>query len=89
MDVNLSSDEPVSKGGFNLLDMLPDDMIGACFFSGYLTQFEVVVGPSCVSNRMRRVAQHTVKALDLSKRNLSTDDIGSIVSRFANLSVRF
>jgi hypothetical protein len=66
---------------------LSDDIIGICFFSGFVDSLETI-RLSRVSKRFRSIASKQVKHLDLrSCTTLDKKKIQNIVSRFQNLMV--
>ena len=81
--------QPKSLSTLQTLDVLPDCIIGACFFEGYLDTMEIITSISLVSQRMRQIGRETVKSLDLRKcPKLRPDDLKILVNTFYNLTVR-
>lgn len=69
-------------------DVLCDDALGRCLFSGFLNSFETAQ-LSSISKRFRKIASHQVNRLDLSRcPHLKVEDLTMIVRRFPNLKVR-
>jgi len=77
---------------FPILDaMLSDDLVGNCFFSGYLDTFETV-RLTAVCKRFQAVSRQSVRQLDLhglsEAGGLNPSLIARLVSRFPCLEVR-
>ena len=85
-----NSQQQQAVSTFQILDVLPECMIGACFFEGYLDSMEIITSLSLVSKGMRQIGRETVKSLDLRKcTKLCPDDLKTLVNTFYNLTVRF
>jgi hypothetical protein len=77
----------VAKGVVFPLKKLSDDILGMCMFSGYLDSAEMA-RLTRVSRRIRSIARHRVKQLDLrSCMQLHKTHIRSLVSHYQNLEV--
>jgi hypothetical protein len=71
---------------FPVQDLL-DDIVGTCFFSGFLDSIEII-RLSRVSKRFRSIASQQVQHLDLRGcTKLDKNRIQNMVSRFPNLTV--
>lgn len=69
------------------IEMLPDEVLGQAFCSGFVNSIEIIKNVTMVSKRTRQVANKSVKMLDLrALPNLEASDVASIVSRHGNLS---
>lgn len=71
----------------NPLDMLPDEVVGQCFFSGFVNSIDIIQNVTMVSKRTRQVANKSVKMLDLrALPKLEASNVASIVARHGNVS---
>lgn len=69
------------------IEMLPDEVLGKCFFSGFVNSMDIIANMTYVSKRTTEVARKSVKMLDLrALPQLTAADIQTIVRRHANLS---
>ena len=73
----------------NLVEILPDDVVGAIFFGGYVDSLEVLNNTSCLSKGAMKLAETQVKMLDLRKcSKLKSAKLSFLVNRFPQLEVR-
>lgn len=71
----------------NPLEILPDDVLGNVFFSGYVNSIDILTNVSLVCKKFRQIAHSSVKLLDLrALPKLEASDVASIVARHGNLS---
>jgi hypothetical protein len=71
----------------NHLEMLPDEVIGKIFFSGFVNSIDIITNVTMVSKRTRRVANKSVKMLDLrALPKLEASHVAAIVSRHGHVS---
>lgn len=69
------------------IEMLPDEVLGKCFFSGFVNSMDIITSVTYVSKRTTEVAHKSVKMLDLrALPKLTAADIQTFVRRHANLS---
>jgi hypothetical protein len=71
----------------NPLEMLPDEVLGKCFFSGFVNSIDIITNVTMVSKRTRQVANKSVKMLDLrALPKLEAHHVAAIVARHGNVS---
>ena len=76
--------------GENIVKALPDDILGAIFFGGFVDSLEVINTTSCISKGAMALAQTQVKMLDLRKcSKLTSAKLSFLVNRFPHLQVSF
>ena len=69
------------------LEMLPDEVLGTCFFSGFVNTIDIITNVTMVSKRTREVAAKSVKMLDLrALPKLEAHHVAAIVARHGNVS---
>lgn len=69
------------------LDMLPDEVLGHAFFSGYVNSIDITTKITMLSKRTRQVANKSVKMLDLrALPKLEAHHVAAIVARHGNVS---
>lgn len=74
----------------NIVEALPDDLLGAIFFGGFVDSLEVINTTSCISKGAMALAQTQVKMLDLRKcSKLTSAKLSFLVNRFPHLQVSF
>jgi hypothetical protein len=73
----------------DLTEVLAEDLLAKIFFGGYLNTIDIIQKISCLSKTLQRLAQSTVKLLDLRACTpaLMVKDVANLVTRFKNLSV--
>lgn len=70
------------------LELLPDEVLGMCFFSGFVDSIDIITNVANVSKRTSQVASKSVKMLDLrALPKLKASHVASIASRHGNLSL--
>ncbi|KAI2492232.1 F-box and leucine-rich repeat protein 13 [Fragilaria crotonensis] len=70
----------------NIVEALPDDLLGAIFFGGFVDSLEVINTTSCISKGTMALAQTQVKMLDLRKcSKLTSAKLSFLVNRFPHL----
>ena len=75
-------------GGKSIVEALPDDLLGAIFFGGFVDSLEVVNTTSCISKGAMALAETHVKMLDLRKcSKLTSAKLSFVVNRFPHLQV--
>jgi hypothetical protein len=69
------------------LELLPDEVLGKCFFSGFVDSIDIVNSVTNVSKRTLAVANKSVKMLDLrALPKLEASHVASIARRHGNVS---
>jgi hypothetical protein len=69
------------------LDMLPDEVLGHAFFSGYVNSIDITTKITMLNRRTRQVAKNSVKMLDLrALPKMEARHVAAIVARHGNVS---
>jgi hypothetical protein len=69
------------------LDVLPDEVLGQCFFSGFVDSIDIINNVANVNKRTLAVANKSVKMLDLrALPKLEASHVASIARRHGNVS---
>lgn len=73
----------------DITEVLAEDLLAKIFFGGYLNTIDIIQKISCLSKTLQRLAQSTVKLLDLRACTpaLMVKDVVNLVARFKNVSV--
>jgi hypothetical protein len=78
---------PAMKTTTSPLDMLPDEVLGHAFFSGYVNSIDITTKITMLNRRTRQVAKNSVKMLDLrALPKMEARHVAAIVARHGNVS---
>jgi len=81
------AEQPAKENKPNPLEMLPDEVLGKIFFSGFVNSIDIITNVTMVSKRTRQVANKSVKMLDLrALPKLEAHHVAAIVGRHGNVS---